>query len=299
MYKNKSSKIRIFVGYKDPNIIFESDVYQPIITSQTNWENQPSIIRDNTGINIAAKNKNYAELSGHYWVWKNFLPNAGVDYIGYCHYRRFLDFNITKMENVPFKPISKTEFKKIFKKYTEKNILDQIYGYDIVLPQKILLQGMVYAQYLKWHPMNDMNFALNIIRDYYPEYVETAKDFMASNTMYSCMQFIMKKELFNEYMEWIFDILTKLEEKTDWSEYTNYFNIRTPAYIAERFFNIWLEYNIKVKKLKILNTSSFLLTGKGYGIDEVSQKEYLSRYLEQVELLKLYEQQDENYTLKL
>lgn len=294
MYKKKSSKIRIFVGYKDPNVIFESDVYQPILTSSVKWDNQPNLIRDDTGINIALKNKNYAELSGHYWVWQNFLPKTDVKYIGYCHYRRFLDFNFTQMENVPFKPIIRTKFEKIFKKYTEQNILDCISDYDIVLPQKILLNGIVYAQYLRWHPLKDINLALNIIRDYYPEYVETAKDFMSSNRMYSCMQFVMKKELFNEYMTWLFDILFKLEKETDWSEYSNYFNIRTPAYIAERFFNIWIEHNIKAKNLKVLESSSFLLVGKGYGLEGVSPKEYMARYLEQAEMLKQYEENDKN-----
>lgn len=259
----ENSKIKIFVGYKGPNILFKSDVYQPILTAPVEWNN-PDVIKDNTGINIADKNKNYAELTGHYWAWKNFLPHTCAEYIGFCHYRRFLDFGFTPMPNVAFKPIYRSEFQKIFKKYTQENILEKIEGYDIILPHKTILLANVYSQYLRWHPMEDMNLALNIIRDDYPEYVPAAYKVMASNKFYTCINFIMKKELLNEYFEWMFDILTKLEAKTDWSKYDNYFNIRTPAYIVERFINIWIEHNIEKRSLKVLNTSSFILMGKGY-----------------------------------
>lgn len=286
MSKKKSSKIRIFVGYHEPNVIFQSDIFRPILTADIDWNTPFNIIRDDTGINIAERNKHYGELSGHYWVWKNFVPENDVDYIGFCHYRRFLDFGITEMEDVPFKPIYRTKFEKIFKKYTEENILKRIEGYDIVLPQKIFFNGIVYAQYLRWHPMKDINFALNVIRDKHPEYIEAAKKVMGSSEMYSCLNFVMKKELFNEYARWMFDILTTLEERTNWSEYVGYLDIRTPAYIAERFFNIWLEHNIETKKLKILNTTSLLLIGKGYGHPGINTKIPIEKYEFQVQALK-------------
>ena len=34
---------------------------------------QKGWLRDNTHINISGKNKNYAELTFHYWFWKNYL----------------------------------------------------------------------------------------------------------------------------------------------------------------------------------------------------------------------------------
>lgn len=284
MPKNKSSKIRIFVGYKDSNIIFQSDVFQPIFYGAKDSAPETDFLKDNTGINIASKNKHYGELTGHYWVWKNLLSELDVEYIGFCHYRRFLDFNISNIEKPPFRPMYRSEFEKIFKKkYTEENILNQIKGYDIVLPNKLILKSIVYAQYLHWHPEKDMNLALNIIRDYYPDYIEDAKNVMSAKKMYNCLNFVMKKELFNDYMEWIFGILTRLEQQCDWSKYKDYLNIRTPAFIAERFFNIWLEHNIKEKNLKVLNTTSVLVIGKGYG--NTSYKEQIENYALQVKLL--------------
>lgn len=282
--ENKESKVKIFVGYQNPNTIFHSNVFQPILTSQINWENAPEIIKDNTGINIAEHNKNYAELSGHYWVWKNFLPITNAEYIGFCHYRRFLDFNFTQMEGLPFKPILKSEFNEIFKKYSEENIMNCIEGYDIILPKKFYFLSPVYNQYIGFHPKKDIDIALLLLKEICPEYLKVARDFISGKELYTCLNFIMKKELLNEYMEWIFKILMAVEARSDWSQYKDYFDIRTPAYIAERFFNIWLKYNIEKRNLKVLNTTSIMVVGEGYG--DIDAEAYIENYYNHLELLK-------------
>lgn len=275
MTEEKSSKVKIFVGYYKPNTIFKSDVFQPILTSSIDWDFE-GIIKDDSCVNIASKNKNYGELTGHYWVWKNYLPQTDAKYVGFCHYRRFFDFNMTPMPNVPFMPILASDFEKKFINYTEENILDRIGEYDIILPYKFKLEQEILIQYLNYHPSNDINLALNTIKDFCPEYYFQALQFIASKEMYACLQFIMKKELVEEYMEWMFGFLTVLEQKSDWSKYSDYMTVRMPAFIAERFFNIWLTQNITKRNLKVLHSSSFILTGEGYG--QMSYKEFKERY---------------------
>ena len=280
---DKSNKVKIFVGYYKPNKIFKSDVYQPILTADTDWDDA-ALIKDNSGINIAEKNKNYGELSGHYWVWKNFIPKTDCEYIGFCHYRRFLDFNISPIESIPFKPVYEKDFKKRFKQYSEDKILEFIENFDIILPVQMEFKSILYSQYLKWHPKKDMNLALNIIRDIYPEYIETTKEVMGSKKMYTCLNFIMKKELLEKYFEWIFSILEELEKRTNWLKYKEYLEIRTPAFITERFFNIWLAYNIKKYNLKIKTSSSLFIVGEDYG--EVNPEIYFEKYNAIVDLMK-------------
>lgn len=277
MAVEKQSKVKIFVGYYKPNFVFQSNVYQPILTARIDWA-PVGMLRDDTGDNIACKNEYYGELSGHYWVWKNYLSSTDAEYIGFCHYRRFLNFGITPMSTVPFKPILASDFKKVFPKYTEDSILKCINGYDIVLPYPQRFSGMLYSQYLSWHPKEDMNLALNTIRDCYPDYAKTALEVMSKNEMRSCLNFVIKKELLNEYFEWIFGLFDILEKKTDWSKYKEYRKIRTPAFIAERFFNIWIAHAVAQKNLKVLNTTSNILVGKGYG--RTSYKEAIEAYNE-------------------
>lgn len=284
MSKKNSTKVKIFVGYQKPNVLFQSEVFEPLITSDCVWEDQPDLLRDNTSLNIAEQNKYYGELSGHYWVWKNFLPTTDAEYIGFCHYRRFLDFNLSSTDKVAFTPIPEHKFQKAFQNYTSENILNCIQHYDIILPNKTLLMDPVYGQYITNHPKKDIDIALAIISQIYPEYMDTALKFMHADELYTCMNFVMTKELVDEYMRWIFNILIILEKMSDWSAYNEYDNIRTPAFIAERFFNIWLIHNVETRKLKVLNTSSLLLVGENYA--STNQDFYLNLYYLQKEQIE-------------
>ena len=43
-------------------------------------------MKDDTGDSISDLNPYYGELTGMYWLWKNY---SDVDIIGICHYRRY------------------------------------------------------------------------------------------------------------------------------------------------------------------------------------------------------------------
>ena len=46
-------------------------------------------ISSNTLDNIFYKEKNYSELTFHYWIWKNKLNVCKNQWIGFCQKRRF------------------------------------------------------------------------------------------------------------------------------------------------------------------------------------------------------------------
>lgn len=255
----EDSKLKIFVIYYKPAFIFESDVFLPISNGARNFEYEKEILRDDTGINISEKNSHYGELTQHYWVWKNFMPCSNAEYIGFCHYRRFLDFNLSQIPQQPFHEIFIADFPNMFAKYTEENIIDCIGDADVLLSNKFVADMDMYQQYLMWHPEKDLKLALEVLNELYPEYDNAAKKVLSSKEMYICLNFVMKKELVNDFFEWMFNILTVLEKRSNWEEYTDYFNIRMPAYLAERFFNIWLEHNIQTKNLKVKNSTSILI----------------------------------------
>ena len=61
--------------------------------------------------------------------------------------------------------------------------------------------------------------------------------------------FIMKKDKFNGYCEWLFDILFELEKRLDISQY-NQNDSRVFGFVSERLIDVWLETNsVKYKEI--------------------------------------------------
>ena len=59
--------------------------YQPLFVGAEFNANQRGYQVDNTGENISSQNKEFNELTGLYWMWKN----TNDEYIGLSHYRRY------------------------------------------------------------------------------------------------------------------------------------------------------------------------------------------------------------------
>ena len=62
----------------------------------------------------------------------------------------------------------------------------------------------------------------------------------------------------DQYCEWLFDILKKLESKVDISDYDNY-QQRIYGFLAERLLNVYCKHNkLKIKYLPVI----LLMNGK-------------------------------------
>ena len=63
---------------------------------------------------------------------------------------------------------------------------------------------------------------------------------------------IMKREIFDDYCTWLFDILSELENRLDISAYSDY-NKRIYGFISERLLDVFLEANrISYKELPVM-----------------------------------------------
>lgn len=185
-------------------------------------------ISDNTGDNISLKNKTYCELTALYWMWKNDTSK----YIGLYHYRRILDIN-------------------------KKNILNKLSINDIILPKKKKFRISVKNQYIREHSSKDWDILIDILKKYYPEYYESSKIIFNNNELYRFNMFIMKKELFDYYCEWLFPLLLRIEENIKNTEKDNY-QMRYIGFVAERLFTLYVLHN----KFKIYETDVFFMNKK-------------------------------------
>ncbi len=174
---------------------------------------------DNTGENISEKNKNYCELTGIYWVWKN----VSCDNVGICHYRRFFSDN---------------------GKIMNKEKIEQLLSvYDCILPTSMVCEyPTVYIHFNKKHWIKDLDTLRKTISDLCPDYLD-AFDLCTNCRLFSVGNMIItKKSLFDKYCEWLFPILFETEKQTDISNYDDY-QARLYGFLSERLLRIWLLKN--------------------------------------------------------
>ncbi|WP_044736932.1 DUF4422 domain-containing protein [Geobacillus kaustophilus] len=202
---------------------------------------------DNTGDNISIKNPNYCELTGLYWAWKNL----SCEYIGLCHYRRYFTNKNLIQRFLHRHNKFDLKFDLILTESEIKKLLEE---YDVILPTKRNYYiETVWSHYENAHHIKDLEETKKIIEEKYPEYLDSFEKVMSGTKLHLYNMFIMKKEDFDRYCKWVFDILFELEKRVDISSYDNY-QKRIFGFISERLFNVWVySRKLRLKKLPVVN----------------------------------------------
>mgnify|MGYP001341444026 FL=1 len=202
--------------------------------------------------NIYHKEKNYSELTFHYWFWKNQLPSKDDNtWIGFCQKRRFWraeknytnDYNILDVilkdtpdewkncEAVICEPIYLgTKLSKLLKRGW-KNVINKP---SLLFSHKEI---SVKIQFDMHHGHGVLDRAIDVMdikdRDDFRNFVNT-KSFYNPHIM-----FISKKKILNRFFQDQFDWLTKCEKIFGFNKLKNYDQTRLYAFLAERFVSFW------------------------------------------------------------
>lgn len=175
---------------------------------------------DDTGDNISDKNPLYSELTGLYWIWKNY---TGADYLGLCHYRRyFLNNNGTLM--------------------AESDYMDILSKYDVIVAKAGLGDYDYRTVYARSHDIHNLDLTGDAIQELYPEYYETFQSVMNDHYCYIGNLFVAPASLFRSYCEWLFTIFFALESRIDVSNYDDYHK-RVFGFLSEQLLIVWIKYN--------------------------------------------------------
>lgn len=265
-----SNNIKIYVVCHKDAFVPENPYLYPIQVGTALADKKlelRGILHDNEGEQISEKNKTYCELTAHYWAWKN----EEADYYGFFHYRRYLAFDPAIHDediygNLVYDRIDEKALKEI--KLDPKVMQELISWHDIITVRgrkymqsnfsRKMRQVNIYQEYgsAPFQHRKDLDITLQILKKKYPEFAESADEYMQSDVAYECNMFIMKKELFRNYCSWLFDILFEAEKQIDmtWYSVEEY---RVMGYLAERLFGIYYTYLKKqpdVKRLEVPKT---------------------------------------------
>lgn len=227
-------KIKLFVTCNKIGEVPEtnSDIFIPIQTGKALTGINLGVLGDDTGDNISEKNDKYCELTAHYWIWKNVHD---AEYVGICHYRRYFNYV-----------------------FSENNIDNLFKRADVIMVTPKYNLHDVQFSFLKYIASEDIAILHQVLRKVYPEYEKAFIQKMLGTLSYEYNMLICRKELFDSYCEWIFNILKECDKYLKPSPYSN--AQRVKAYIAEYLMSVYFSknnYKIKTLDLKMKTSNGF------------------------------------------
>ncbi len=215
--------IKIVIAAHKPYKMPKDKMYIPL---HVGCEGKQSIgfTGDNTGDNISIKNPNFCELTGIYWAWKNLSAN----YIGLSHYRRHFSYKKQK-----------DKFESVLTFKQAQTLLDKT---PCILPkkQKYYIENL-YDHYAHTHDVAHLEVIRNILSEQ-PEYLPEFDKLKKRTSAHMFNMFIMRKDIFDSYCEWLFKILFTAEEKIDISELSS-FDARLFGRLSELLLDVWINTN--------------------------------------------------------
>lgn len=255
--------IKIFVSNRIDldSVQIDNPLYIPVRCGAV-FDNRENVkmLGDDTGDNISNKKDYYSELTVMYWAWKNIH----ADYYGLCHYRRYLSFSSEHF--------SVEENSLICPTVIEENLTDESQKkyclYDNVISKELTLKDGIICDYIDITKLNNpfgkkaksiyerclmcegykftecsVNALFDIIKKEKTEFYEFFVEYMNGKDYIGYNCFILKKSIFQELSEFVFDVLFKLESVlTDKLE-------RSIGYLGEILIGAYLFFlkNIKNK----------------------------------------------------
>tara|TARA_B100000941_G_scaffold112883_1_gene79301 strand:+ start:4324 stop:5121 length:798 start_codon:yes stop_codon:yes gene_type:complete len=219
-------------------------------------DNPPSnYLKCNYRDNIFHKEKNYSELTFHYWYWKNLLPYEREDqWVGFCQKRRYWINNKTT-------DIINTQN---LHKYLLTDVIDEQNKVNSFICDSIKVSGVKKTKLLKrgWrnilkkpsiffnknyqtikvhfdmhHGHGNLEKAIKLLekedREDFYSYVNTY------NFFHPHIMFISQKKIISKWFEALFPWLERCEKEFGINNLSGYDSTRIYAYLSERYLSFW------------------------------------------------------------
>ena len=202
-------------------------IYLPLEVGAALHEKPAFPTRDNEGDNISEKNLSFCELTGIYFAYKNLE----YDVLGFDHYRRyFLDRNCQR----------KMRKETLLREETIDRLLED---HDFILPKKrhYYIESN-YSHYIHAHKREALDKTGEIISEVYPDYVPAFQKHMKARSGHYFNMFIGRKEVVKGYLDFMFDILFRLEKQINLDEYQGE-DRRVFGFVSELLLDVYIQTN--------------------------------------------------------
>lgn len=229
---DREKTLKLFILTHKPFDVPKNDLYVPLQVGAAN-SSALGYLRDDTGDNISGKNCYYSELTGMYWIWKNY---KSADYVGTCHYRRYL---MADSGRLPYK----------------EEYLELLSQFDLITTKKVLLPNSYYYGFSANHNVIILDAVGEALKVLYPDYYGLFVKLVNDNHTYFGNMVIMSKVLYNSYCEWLFSVFFWVEDRYSLENGEDSYHKRVFGFISEFLLYVYAVKNgLKVKTLKVAMT---------------------------------------------
>lgn len=246
------SPVRIFICTPTAACLpgLRHEVFVPLLYGAALQQVPSGCLADSSGDNRSLQAWKYGALSAHYWLLKNYLPQAQEDYIGLFTHQRILDLSRQPMApgEVRFLPQENRLYWRYaselqMQAWTAPHIMSQLDGCDALLPLRRGQDNCTMRTIFAFrHSAQELERTLRIMQQVCPGHLPHAERFLAGGGayMYGCL--IMKRRLLTEYLSWVFELLDALEPGSRWHEYTRKQEVCMPFRLMNCMLNVWLAH---------------------------------------------------------
>lgn len=227
------------------------------------YSNQKPALDTNSVLEyLFSPHQNYSEL----WAQREICNQHGREdeMVGFFHFRRYLDFSYKPIHEPAFnyKYLRPYKFAKWpnCSQYSEKYTHQLEADFDILAPLPEWTGVCVRERYQQYpnHRISDLDEVTRIIKEITPDYFDYVQQYLKGEYEYYGNMYIMRRKLLHDYFDWLFLILRNFDNRVQDQL------PRTPGYLAERLFGIWLLKQKSEGKLRI----GYLPRIHFYGFDD-------------------------------
>lgn len=220
--------IKIMIAtHKTYQMPIDKQLYMPVFVGSALHESVPEGYQsDAEGENISDKNPHYNELTAIFWAWRNL----SADVIGLVHYRRYFVGN-------------KRVGNKFSRVLTYSELESLLSDADVLVPKRRRYYvETIESHYRHSHDSRGLDVLGSVIEKSYPKYLDAFNHVLVSRSAHMFNMFIMKKENFDEYAAWLFDVLSQVEQNLDFSTFEGN-ESRVIGFLSELLLDTWIQTN--------------------------------------------------------
>ncbi|MFT5883897.1 MAG: hypothetical protein ACI9IP_000347 [Arcticibacterium sp.] len=119
------------------------------------------------------------------------------------------------------------------------------------MPLRRKFKYSIEEHYRRYHNIKDLSILSQILQRDYPMYLSSYDFLLKGNRLFANNMFILKRNDYQNLIEWLLGMLFKLKKELCLESYTGY-QERVLGFLSERLISLWImHHEIKFKELPL------------------------------------------------